>query len=438
VAQTADTELIGRLLGDFEVLQCIGTGGMGTVYQAHQRGMQRQVAIKVLPADLAADRVLLQRFYQEARTAAKLDHPNIVRAIAVGEQDGMHYFAMEYVEGETLARLVKRSGPLQEREAVNVIAGVATALEIAHTLGIIHRDVKPENVLITPDGRAKLADFGLVKRSDQDLGLTQVGRGLGTTNYMAPEQFRAAKHVDHRSDIYSLGTTLYTALTGVIPWRGLDMVEMYKRKVAGDLTPVRQLNPRVSAEIEAVIVHATRGDPRERPAACGQFLSELEGRTRPPRPPRVEEVATRAAIELPISVEERSINQMPAGVFFVQYLGKTGAGKMLKLRTDEIREALKTGRYIPQHMRIARAEQGPWLPPNAFPEFASLAAQLSRSNEPADEKADIEADIARTVKDLRAGAPLRRIERGPWGLVLWIGGVLALVALGVAAWLSQR
>ena len=432
--QTPEIELIGRTLGDFEIRQVIGTGGMGTVYQAYQRGMQRLVAIKVLPAEVAADPVLLQRFYQEARTAARLDHPNIVRAIMVGEQDGRHYFAMEYVEGESLARRIKRCGPLDEKDAITAIGGVAAALEIAHSMGIIHRDVKPENVLLTPDGRAKLADFGLVKRLDQDLGLTQVGRGLGTTNYMAPEQFTAAKNVDRRSDIYSLGLTLYTALAGVVPWLGIDMVEMYRRKRAGDLPPVRALNPRVSAQTEAVIVHAMRGDPRDRPADCGEFLSELEGRTRPARPQRFEEVPTRPAIDEPVLPEVQVANQLPAGLFLVRHAGKTAEGKPVKLHTDEIRDALKSGRLIPQNMRVARSEQGPWLPVNAFPEFTALVAQLTRPVE----QSNIEADIARTLKDLHAGAPLRRSERGPWGWVLWIGGVLALGAVALSAWLAKR
>ncbi|MFQ5927998.1 MAG: serine/threonine-protein kinase, partial [Terriglobia bacterium] len=221
--------LVGRSLGDFEIRESIGSGAMGTVYKAYQRGMDRLVAIKVLPPELAANTVLLKRFYQEALAAARLDHPNAVRAIAAGEQDGLHYFAMEYVEGETLARRLRRSGPLEEAQAVRIAVAIGEALQAAHQLGMVHRDVKPENVILAGDQGVKLADLGLVKRRDQDLGLTQAGKGLGTTNYMAPEQFRDAKHADARCDIYALGMTLYAALTGVIPWARLGVREMYQR-----------------------------------------------------------------------------------------------------------------------------------------------------------------------------------------------------------------
>lgn len=441
MVQAANQELIGRTLGDFEILECIGTGGMGIVYKAHQRGMERPVALKVLPMHLAENPVLLQRFYQEARSAARLDHPGIVRAITASEQDGLHYLAMEYVDGETLAKRLRRAGPLAEPEAVRVVAAVAEALEVAHARGIIHRDIKPENVLITKDGRVKLADLGLVKRLDQDLNLTQAGKGLGTTNYMAPEQFKDAKHADARCDIYAMGVMLHTALTGKLPWPGLAPLEMYQRKRAGDLTPVRQLRPDASDRVAAVIERATQVDPQSRYATAAEFLAGLEGRrssaAEPPLAEPLPETTTRDEIDLraqpSVSVPASGpAAEAPSDGWFVKFIDADGQIKLLKLREDDIRHGLKSGRLARQ-LRIARSEHGPWLLPNAYKEFVDLVAQIKRGAD----AIEMQSDIERTVASLRAGAPLRR-RQFDWRPLVWVGVVLAAGVIALALWLANR
>ena len=438
--RTAKADLIGRTLGAFEIRERISTGGMGTVYKAYQRGMDRTVALKVLPPELAAKPVALQRFYQEARSAARLDHPNIVRAIDVGEHEGLHYFAMEFVEGESLARRIKRGGRLSEAEAVRVIAAVAEALDAAHASGIIHRDVKPENVLIATDGTVKLADFGLVKRLDLDLGLTQPGKGVGTTNYMAPEQFRDAKNADARCDIYGLGGTLYSALTGVAPWAGMEPLPMFERKVVGDLPSVKQLAPAVSVRMESVVRRAMDPKPERRFANCTEFLSDLEGRMRAPRPQSIEELPTRDDVDLAAEAARQSASttaRQPelAGeeqAWFVRYSDVSGERKQMRLRAEEIRQGIRSGR-LADDMRVSRSEHGPWLHLSAFNEFLDVVAHLKHTMQ----QSEMRTDIERTVEALRAGVPLRSRERS-W-LPLIIGGLVAAAAIGgVAIWLLKR
>jgi eukaryotic-like serine/threonine-protein kinase len=430
LVRTAQADLTGRTLGDFEIGQCISTGGMGTVYKAFQRGMNRDVAVKVLPSELAELPVALQRFYQEARAAARLDHPNIVRAITVGEQDGLHYFAMEYVKGENLARRFKRDGPIEENEGIRIVTAVAEALAAAHARGIIHRDVKPENVLITETGQVKLADFGLVKRLDQDLGLTDTGKGLGTTNYMAPEQFKNAKHADVRCDIYGLGATLYAAVTGVVPWAGLEPFAMYKQKNAGNLPTPRKLRTQISPRIEAVILRAMHVDPAQRFPNCGQFIAELGGHPSRPVPVPVQEEPTRAAIDVTGDPLARRRAEVKEDVWYVRYFEK-GRKKQLPLRSSEIRQGVKSGR-LADDMRVSRSENGPWLPLSAFNEFVDLVAQLTRGAE----TVEMESEIHSTVAALEAGAPLRRRERN-WRLLI-VGGLVALAVLAGALWLLSH
>src|SRR6266567_7426089 len=207
-------------VGDFHLTKKLGEGGMGTVFKAHQMSMDRDVALKILPRHLAKDTSYVERFYREARASAKLDHPNIVRGIAVGEDRGYHYFAMEYIDGESSDKVLESQGKLQVGDAVKIALDVARALDHAHSKGLVHRDIKPDNIMITRQGFVKLADLGLAKAADENQGLTQTGSGFGTPYYMPPEQARNAKYVDNRSDIYALGATLYHLLTGKVPFTG--------------------------------------------------------------------------------------------------------------------------------------------------------------------------------------------------------------------------
>src|SRR5262249_3990871 len=230
-------------IGNYELLEKVAEGGMGSVWRARHRETGQVVAIKIMPAHMASNATLLRRFEQEFRAASRLDHPNIVRALDYGDNGSTPYLVMEFVEGESLGQKIEREGRMPEAEAVRIIAQAAQGLHRAHKQGIIHRDVKPDNIMVTPEGQAKLADLGLVKEVDADLNLTKTGRGLGTPHFMAPEQFRSAKDADVRADIYSLGATLYMMVTGELPFRSNGPLEAWMKKMNNELTPPRQLVP---------------------------------------------------------------------------------------------------------------------------------------------------------------------------------------------------
>ena len=212
------TQLSGRYRLDAQV----GTGGMSTVYRAFDATLERRVAIKLMHRDIAADSDQLERFRREARAVAQLSHPHIVGVIDAGEEDGRPYIVFEYVEGETLKDRIRRLGRLPVDEAIAYAIEIARALGAAHGRGIVHRDVKPQNVLVDEEGSAKVTDFGIARSMD-DSGLTAEGRVLGTTDYVSPEQ--ALGHdVNGQSDIYSLGVVLYEMLTGDVPFHGENQV----------------------------------------------------------------------------------------------------------------------------------------------------------------------------------------------------------------------
>ena len=215
----AGLEDLSSLFPQLEVLGLVGQGGMGVVYKARQKSLDRLVALKLLPAALADDPAFGDRFQREARTMARLDHPNIVRVHDFGEAEGRFYLLMEFVDGPNLRQVIERGG-LEPREALRIVPAICDALQYAHDRGIVHRDIKPENVLLDREGHVKITDFGLAKLLHHDAGqrtLTRAGQVMGTPHYMAPEQYRTPDDVDHRADIYSLGVVFYEMLTGEVP-----------------------------------------------------------------------------------------------------------------------------------------------------------------------------------------------------------------------------
>jgi serine/threonine protein kinase len=264
-------------LGNYELLAQVGEGGAGKVYKARDRATGQLVAVKVLGPEMAARPVILQRFRQEFQSASALQHPNLVRALAFGIDKGRPYLVMEYVDGESLGERVERGGRLPEEEALDYVCQVCEGLHHAHQRGVIHRDVKPDNVLVTADGRARLTDLGLVKKLDSDVDLTRTGGGLGTPHFMAPEQFRNAKHADVRSDVYALGATLYQLVTGELPFAARGPVESFMRKQRGDLRPARQVAPEVSELTDVVIRWAVQPEPARRPRSCRELSAALSG-----------------------------------------------------------------------------------------------------------------------------------------------------------------
>lgn len=240
----------------YQILERLGKGSMGIVYKARQTSVDRVVAVKVLLDVLARNREFIKRFEREAKIAAKLSHPNIVNAIDAGTHNGLHYFVMEYVEGENIKDLLDKGKIYEEAEALRIILAVAEALNHAHQRGLIHRDIKPENVILTKDGHVKLADLGLARlTADEKWAAAEAGMAIGTPYYISPEQVRGATDVDIRSDIYSLGATFYHMVTGRVPFGGDDPTEVMKKHVDKNatFTPPDHLNTRLSSGLGEVI-----------------------------------------------------------------------------------------------------------------------------------------------------------------------------------------
>ncbi len=264
-------------LGDYEVLDMIAEGSMSSVYRGRHRETGTRVAIKVPhPAVMASDE-LRERFRQEYQAGRMLNHPNLVRMLDFGQTDAGYFLVMEYVDGSDFWGRIVEQGRLPEREAVDVILQVARGLQEAHRHGIIHRDVKPENILLTADGKAKLGDLGLIKDLEGTANLTCAQKGLGTPNFMAPEQFTEARQADARCDVYSLGTTLYMAVTGVLPFEGRSVAATLRKKLNNEITPARQIVPNLSERVDWVIRRAMQLDPERRYPTCLAFIQALTG-----------------------------------------------------------------------------------------------------------------------------------------------------------------
>ena len=268
--------LVGTLLsGRYRLDAQVGTGGMSTVYRAFDQTLERQVAIKLMHREIAADSDQLERFRREARAVAQLSHPHIVTVIDAGEDDGRPYIVFEYVEGETLKDRIRRFGRLPVAESVAYAVEVARALGAAHQRNIVHRDVKPQNVLIDEEGSAKVTDFGIARSLDEE-GLTADGRVLGTTDYVSPEQ--ALGHgVNGQSDLYSLGIVLFEMLTGDVPFHGENQVAVAMKHVREALPDVQVRRPEVSATLAAVIDRATAKDLARRYGSDAELIADLEG-----------------------------------------------------------------------------------------------------------------------------------------------------------------
>ena len=266
--------MIGTVLsGRYKLEAKLGSGGMSTVYLARDTTLDRQVAVKVMHREMSEQADQLQRFRQEARAVAKLSHPNVVAVIDAGEDGGHPYIVFEYVEGETLKQRINRVGALDAQEALAYAIEIARGLTVAHARNMVHRDIKPQNVLIDAEGRAKLTDFGISRQLEQD-GMTATGRVLGTTDYVAPEQ--AMGHpVDQRSDIYSLGVVLYEMLVGQVPFSADSQVGVAMKHVNEELPDVQQRRPELSAAAALVVERATAKDPTRRYQEVGEMIDDL-------------------------------------------------------------------------------------------------------------------------------------------------------------------
>jgi len=267
--------VIGTLIGDrFRLEEKVGSGGMSSVYRAYDPTLERLVAIKLMHSDISTDPDQLERFRREARAIAQLNHPHVVTVIDAGEDDGAPFIVFEYVEGETLKDRIRRLGRLPVPEAVAYAIEIGRALDCAHAHKLVHRDVKPQNVLIDPDGRAKVTDFGIA-RSLEAQGLTATGRVLGTTDYVSPEQ-ALGHEVTEQSDVYSLGIVLYEMLVGDVPFKADTQVAVAMQHVKEPLPDVQRRRPEVSAALAAAVERATAKETRNRYPTAKAMVRDLE------------------------------------------------------------------------------------------------------------------------------------------------------------------
>ena len=267
--------------GRYRIERPLGHGGMATVYLGRDTELERPVAIKLLAESLAGDDEFRRRFVREAKLAARLSDPNVVSIYDAGEDDGRPYIVMEHVDGETFADLLARRGRLPPDEARELAAQAASGLAHAHEAGLVHRDVKPQNLILRRDGTVKIVDFGIARAAETTI--TQTGTVLGTAAYLAPEQ-ALGKKVTAAADVYSLGAVLYELLTGRPPFEFESLADLAAQQARMEITPVRELAPDVPPELEDVVMRCLARNPAYRPASAGELARLLSGGEEPTQP----------------------------------------------------------------------------------------------------------------------------------------------------------
>ncbi len=334
------------LIPGYRIERRLGSGGMGDVYLARQLSLDRPVAVKLLPPEMGRDQEFVQRFLSEARLAAKVNHVNLVTALDAGESGGRHYFVMEYVDGEPLSKLLRREGPLQERRALDIARQIARGLRHAHAAGLIHRDVKPPNIMIMPDGTAKLCDFGLARETGPGTAI-QAGRSFSSPIYASPEQCRGEPDLDCRTDMYSLGVTLFEMLIGRPPFQAESMGDLVAKHVNEAPPSPRTLNSQISAATDQIVLTLLSKPRKARYADYDELLGAIEAALAPPR-----------AAEASRRIETLSRRGKPPYLKWI-VAGAAAVAALLVLRRmmpEKAGDGDKQDRSLPQHVRSALRE----------------------------------------------------------------------------------
>lgn len=295
----------GKLAGRYELLGLIGVGGMGSVYRARDTELDEVVAVKVLRRDLGSDEVMLSRFRQEVKLARKVTHTGVARTFDLGEHDGERFITMELVQGESLAAAIAKEGALPFARFADIAAQICSALAAAHAAGVIHRDLKPDNVILTPEGRAVITDFGIARAAAVGAAQRTLGGAVGTPAYMAPEQVEARSDVDARADIYALGAMMYELLTGELPWKGDSIFAVAAARLLAPPPDPRALRPTLPDAIALLIVKCMARKPEDRPSSAEDVAARLASITLP--------AAQSTPSLVPVRINEVSTASGPAG-----------------------------------------------------------------------------------------------------------------------------
>jgi eukaryotic-like serine/threonine-protein kinase len=262
-------------IGHYTIVSELGRGGMGVVYKAHEESLNRPVAIKVLGDHLASDEQFLSRFLREARAAGSLSHPNVIPIYFIGEDNGRHYFAMEYVSGRSVLAMIRQEGKINNPRAAQIVVQAAHGLAAAHEKGIIHRDIKPANLMVDDRGVVKIADFGISLAAEAQARLTATGTLMGTPGYLSPEQC-LNETVDHRADIYALGVTYFEMLTGTLPFNAQSPLALLRQILQETPPDVTQLNPEVDQESRRILMKMIARNRDERYQTCNELIADVE------------------------------------------------------------------------------------------------------------------------------------------------------------------
>jgi serine/threonine protein kinase len=469
---------VTMLDGDYKLLKKLGQGGMGAVFKAHQVSLDRIVAVKVLAKELASKDAYVQRFQREARMMIKLDHGNILRCFGVGKdkKTGFHYLSTELVEGGSVESWRKKLGRFSIGDALHIILKTAAGLQHAHDKSMIHRDIKPDNILLTRDGVVKVADLGLAKDTEENVSLTRTGGGAGTPIYMAPEQARDFKHVDIRVDIYALGVMLYVFLTGVPPFRSDNLLDLVSEKEKGKFDPMRRHNDEVPSKLDLIVDKMIAKDPKSRYASCQELINDLEPlglandqlsfiavEDRPESPAIVAgtEIIDTDLLEPPAKVSAKTrvgaasktptaktSTPTPAAKtsivkeatakddWFWSLVAPNGRPVTKKLTTEQIRTLIKSGRLDPT-AQLSKAAKSGFRAAATFPEFQSIFLSLKtatkanvRGAKYRDRFKEIEEEDARRRKWGWLARLFKSAGSTLFGL-LWIALILGLVGLAI-------
>ncbi len=458
--KSSDPNRVQRL-GDFELKKRLGKGGMGEVFLARQISLDRMVALKTLSKELAKKGDFVARFEREAKSMAKIDHPNVVKIYAVDSFKGIHFAAIEYVDGQSIQKWLDQLGRFSVADAVYVAIVSAEALQHAHSQNMVHRDIKPDNILVTQKGVVKVADFGLAKAMDEEVSMTQSGTGLGTPLYMAPEQARNAKRVDERVDIYALGATLYHLLTGKLPFLGNTALELIIAKEKGTYPTARSVRPEIPERLDLIIDKMMAKDPNHRYKSCTDVVRDLtalgihsdalsfingaepvgagrRGAATPSMSGGSQGVRKAvAATQLPGAATLGSMTDAAMGatrIWYVQFEDERGKTVVEKHSTGRLLKMLASGK-ITAKARSKVSADGTYYPLAQFPEFAKAVEESLARKTVAIRKEDMQSLYKNVDKAQKMFYVKRKIKDMGRNALSLAGLLIMLVAIGFVVWL---